>query len=104
MSTMTVLPRSISSTFNKMQKLMGTMSKLMEEYSSGRLPSLVRSLSMREKQVLHLARQGKSRRVMAKELGVSPKTISTIQASIVSKLGLNGSRDLKSLGFSGKKG
>ena len=52
------------------------------------------SLSSREQQVLALARMGHSNKVIAYELGISPRTVEVYRANVMSKTGAHGLSEL----------
>jgi DNA-binding NarL/FixJ family response regulator len=52
------------------------------------------TLTLREKQVLHMAAEGLSSSLTGERLGISPRTVETHRASVMRKLGLRSRADL----------
>jgi DNA-binding NarL/FixJ family response regulator len=63
-------------------------------FGKRRMPSAVESLSPREFEVLRALGSGKMVKTIARELGVSSKTVSTFRARIFEKLGVESTAEL----------
>lgn len=59
------------------------------EYLEGRRPSSMKGLSERERTVLRLIVEGRSTSEVAKQLGISGKTVATYRSRMMQKLGIS---------------
>jgi len=64
------------------------------ERASAAAPDLYETLTTREREVLHLAAEGRSHQEIAAQLGISPRTAEVHRANMMRKLGLHGQTDL----------
>lgn len=66
----------------------GVSPKLIRNESALQAIELVSTLSPREREVLELAMQGKSSKVIAIELGISPRTVEVYRMKLMDRLGV----------------
>lgn len=65
-----------------------------QEAERHKFEAMLASLSPREKDVLHGVVAGKPNKVIAHELGISPRTVEVYRANVMTKTGANGLSDL----------
>lgn len=79
---------------NPEQMIVAIRTAIIREISSGTLGDPAVVLSPREKQVLDRLAMGLTNREIAKELGISVKTIDTHRGHVLKKLGLRNNADI----------